>query len=671
MTENQLGRETSPYLLQHKDNPVHWRAWGAEALAEAQAQDKPILLSIGYAACHWCHVMAHESFETPAIAELMNALFVPIKVDREERPDLDTIYQHALSLLGEQGGWPLTMFLTPGAQPFWGGTYFPPTSRWGRPGFPDVLQGIAQAYHQQKDKIATNVETIGRGLAHLAQPKSAGPIELGELDPIAQRLLKAMDPEHGGIGGAPKFPNCSILELLWRGYRRTGDKAMRAATLNSLDHMCQGGIYDHLGGGFARYSVDERWLAPHFEKMLYDNAQLIELLVWGWQDSGAALYRQRIEETIGWLLREMLAPDGGFASTLDADSEHEEGKFYVWNEPEIDRLLGADSALFKAHYDVTPAGNWEGKTILNRLLDPLLADAETEARLARCRRILFEARAPRIRPGRDDKVLADWNGLMIAALVRAADAFDRPDWRDAAVLAYRFVTTRMMPADNRLHHSWRLGRAQPGTLDDYADMTRAALALYETTGEADYLAQAEAWAEVLECHFADPAGGYFFTADDTETLIVRTKSAADSAVPSGNGTLVQVLGRLHIVTGNTAYRDRAEAIIAGFSGELERNFFPLATYLNGVDFLARPLQLVIIGERQTPDTKALLSIARGLALPNLVLQIVASGSSLPAAHPASGKTQVENRATAYVCIGTACSLPVTEPEALDAELQRH
>jgi uncharacterized protein YyaL (SSP411 family) len=669
MTENQLARETSPYLLQHRDNPVHWRAWNPAALAEAKALDRPILLSIGYAACHWCHVMAHESFETPAIAALMNELYVPIKVDREERPDLDAIYQHALALLGEQGGWPLTMFLTPDARPFWGGTYFPPTARWGRPGFPDILQGVAQTFHRQKDKIATNVEALGRGLAQLSQPRAAGPVELAALDPIAQRLLGAIDKIHGGIGGAPKFPNCSVLELLWRGYRRTGDRAMRAAVLTSLDQMCQGGIYDHLGGGFARYSVDERWLAPHFEKMLYDNAQLLELLVWAWHDTGAILYRERVEETVGWLLREMQAPDGGFAATLDADSEHEEGKFYVWDEGEIDRLLGPDSSLFKTAYDVTPSGNWEGKTILNRLRAPLLADAETEAELARCRAILFAARAPRIRPERDDKVLADWNGLMIAALVRAADSFGRPDWCAAAIDAYRFVTTRMMTGDHRLAHSWRLDRAQPGILDDYADMARAALCLQEATGDDAYLAQARAWIAVLDRHFADPAGGYFFTADDTESLIVRTKSAGDSAVPSGNGILIQVLGRLFVLTGDATYRDRAERLIAAFSGELERNFFPLATFLNGVDFLARPLQMVIMGHRQSADVEAFLSVIRRSPPLNLVLRVIPPGTHLPEDHPAFGKDQIAGRATAFLCIGTTCSLPISEPEILERELQ--
>jgi hypothetical protein len=668
MAENQLGRETSPYLLQHKDNPVHWRAWGPAALAEAAAARKPILLSIGYAACHWCHVMAHESFENPEIAALMNRLFIPIKVDREERPDIDAIYQQALMLLGEQGGWPLTMFLTARGEPFWGGTYFPPSARWGRAGFPEVLAGVARVYGDEDDKVAANVKALADGLAKLSQPQAAGPIALAELDPIAERFARSIDRVHGGIGQAPKFPNCTILTLLWRAYRRTGRSDWRDAVLVSLDAMCQGGIYDHLGGGFSRYATDEIWLVPHFEKMLYDNAELVELLTEVWLDTRSPLYRQRIEETIDWVFREMAAPQGGFASAFDADSEHEEGKFYVWEEGEIDRLLGTDAPIFKTHYDVTPSGNWEHKTILNRRQSPFPADDATEAMLARCRGILFQLRTGRVPPERDDKVLADWNGLMIAALARAAQAFNRPAWLAAATAAYDFVTATMMSTANRLHHSWRQGRAHPGTLDDYADMARAALLLHEATGQAVYLAQAAAWVDVLRRHFADPAGGYFFTANDTETLITRTKTATDSAVPAGNGVMIEVLARLHLLTGDEQYRSDAEASIAAFSGELGRNFFPLASYLNGVDFLARAVQVVIVGRQSDPATVQLREAVRADGSAVTVIQCVEPGAALPVQHPAHGKSLLGNAPTAYVCRGRTCSLPLTEPAALAAEL---
>src|SRR5580658_7111467 len=439
MDRNRLDEETSPYLLQHKDNPVHWQAWGEATLATAKQHDRPILLSIGYAACHWCHVMAHESFENPAIAGLMNDLFVNIKVDREERPDLDAIYQHALALLGEQGGWPLTMFLTPDGEPFWGGTYFPPDQRWGRPGFAQVLEAISAAYAGKRDDVAKNVAVLREALQRLGQPQHGGAILRQQLDPIAERLLRETDQIHGGIGTAPKFPQCGILELFWRAWKRTHSTPYRDAVTKALDAMCQGGIYDHLGGGFARYSTDARWLAPHFEKMLYDNAELIDLLTLVWQETKSPLYRQRIDETAGWVAREMLTPGGGFASSLDADSEHEEGKFYVWSAEEVGATLGPDAAVFNEIYDVTAEGNWEGHTILNRLHHPALLADETEALLARCRAQLFALRAPRVRPGTDDKVLADWNGLMIAALAQAGLVFERPEWVAMAARAFAFI----------------------------------------------------------------------------------------------------------------------------------------------------------------------------------------------------------------------------------------
>src|SRR5712692_1081177 len=374
---NRLGEETSPYLLQHKDNPIHWQAWNAETLAAAKAADKPILLSIGYAACHWCHVMAHESFENPSIAAQMNDLFVNIKVDREERPDLDAIYMNALALTGEHGGWPLTMFLTPDGEPFWGGTYFPPEPRWGRAGFPQILASIAAAYRDKHDNVAKNVAALREGLTRLASPQADGVIEPDLFDRIAERLLREVDPLNGGIGTAPKFPQCGIFELLWRGWKRSRLNPYREAVLRTLTTISQGGIYDHLGGGFARYATDARWLVPHFEKMLYDNAELISLLTLVWQETRDPLYAQRVAETIGWLEREMAGQEGGFYSSLDADSEHEEGKFYVWSEAEIDAVLGDRAALFKRFYDVSADGNWEGHTILNRLAHPALADEAT------------------------------------------------------------------------------------------------------------------------------------------------------------------------------------------------------------------------------------------------------------------------------------------------------
>ncbi len=672
MDRNRLGEETSPYLLQHKDNPVHWRPWSAETLAAAKAQGKPILLSIGYAACHWCHVMAHESFENPQIAARMNELFVNIKVDREERPDLDAIYQHALALMGEQGGWPLTMFLTPDGEPFWGGTYFPPEQRWGRPGFPQVLEAMSNAYAQDRDKVAKNVVALRQALQNLGRPERGGAIGRELLDRVAERLLRETDQLHGGIGTAPKFPQTGVLELLWRAWKRTGQPPYRDAVVKALDAMCQGGIYDHLGGGFARYSTDARWLVPHFEKMLYDNAELVDLLTLVWQEAVDPLYRERVDETLGWVSREMVTPEGGSASSLDADSEHEEGKFYVWSEAEIDQVLGKRASLFKRFYDVTPEGNWEEKNILNRSEMPERADEQTERELAACRALLLRAREHRVRPGWDDKVLADWNGLMISAMANAAIVFERPEWIDGARRAFDFICREMTLADGRLLHSWRGGRARhSANVDDYANLGRAALALHEATGDEHFLSKALDWIALLDrYHWDEAGGGYFFAAKDTEGLIARPKTAADSAVPAGNGTLVGVLTRLAILTGQEAYRRRAEAIVETFSGEVARNFLPLATLLNNAELLEKPLQIVVVGENDDLLFQSLFRAVYRVSLPNRVVLALPPSGSLPPSHPAAGKGLVDGKPAAYVCEGPVCSLPITDAESLLESLTR-
>ena len=669
MARNRLSAETSPYLLQHADNPVDWHAWGPDALALARSADKPILLSVGYAACHWCHVMAHECFEDPEIAGLMNDLYVNIKVDREERPDLDAIYQSALALLGQQGGWPLTMFLTPDGEPFWGGTYFPPTARYGRPGFPDVLQAIADTYRREPEKVTKNVDGLRDALKTLSVNRPGEEIPADAFDRIAERLAAEVDPVHGGLGGAPKFPQPSIFTLLWRAYRRTGREAYRTAVTTTLTALCQGGIYDHLGGGFARYSVDAEWLAPHFEKMLYDNAQLVSLLTLVWQHTRDPLYETRIRETVAWMLREMISDGGGFAATLDADSEGEEGRFYVWTAAEVRSLLGDRYPVFAAAYDVTDAGNWEGKTILNRRRGPAVA-AEDEPALAECRAILLDARAGRVRPGWDDKVLADWNGLAISALAESGRVFDEPDWIAAAETAFAFVRDRMT-VDGRLHHCARAGRVSTiGMLDDHANMAAAGLALYEVTGAAAYLEQSKRWVEELDLRFWDAGtGGYFFTADDADDLIVRSKSVHDNAVPAGNGTVLAVLARLFHLTGEEAYLRRAEELQSAFAGEIARNFFPMSTFVNGAEMLANAVQIVIVGQPDDPDTRALVRQTLEMSLPNRILTIVDADTRLPPGHPAAGKAQLDGRATAYVCSGMTCGLPVTDPQALVEPLE--
>ena len=534
--QNHLVEETSPYLLQHRHNPVHWWPWGTEAFQYARQTGRPVLLSVGYAACHWCHVMAHESFEDESIAQVMNDLFVNIKVDREERPDVDALYMHALQSLEGHGGWPLTMFLTPEAEPFWGGTYFPNTSKYGRPGFTDVLREVARVYNEEADKVTHNAALLRQALEPRGAEGEIAPISMNTIEDVAKKIAAVIDPINGGLQGAPKFPNTSIFALVWRAGIRFDIEICRRAIDLTLTRICQGGIYDHLGGGFARYTVDERWLVPHFEKMLYDNAQLLDMLTELWKETRNPLYAERASETVGWLEREMIAPDGGFASSLDADSEGEEGKFYVWNYSEIVNILGSnDAELFTRIYDVTPEGNWEGENILNRLKHPDHLSAEEEQRLAEMRGKLFASRETRVRPGWDDKVLADWNGLMIAALARAGTAFQRPAWTKLARNAYDFVKTRMS-AGRRMQHSYRAGQTSaPGIATDYANMI-SALALYLRTDRRNvYLDDALAGRLPWIAHFwSEDYGGYYLSADDTDRHYHPHSQRHDDATPNAN-----------------------------------------------------------------------------------------------------------------------------------------
>lgn len=653
-----MADQTSPYLRQHADNPVHWWPWCPEALAEAQRTDKPVLLSVGYAACHWCHVMAHESFEDPATAAVMNELYVNIKVDREERPDVDQVYMSALQAMGQQGGWPLTMFLTPAGEPFYGGTYFPPRSAYGRPGFQDVLRGVAEIYRERGPEVARNVEAV---LTRMRSHGTGEAVSLTrtDLDSVANQLAGVMDTFHGGLKGAPKFPNTPLLEFLWRAGDRTGQMKFWTLFLHTLERICQGGIYDHIGGGFARYSVDEEWLVPHFEKMLYDNAQLLELLALAWQISGKDLFRRRVEETVNWLIREMVMPGGAFASSLDADSEGKEGRFYVWTRAEVDEALGAeDGAVFSAAYDITPDGNWEGVSIPNRLR---AEDDSDEAKLAPLRTRLLAARAKRVRPGLDDKILTDWNGLMIAALARASRVFMRPDWLTLARTAFEFVS-RETGRGERLGHSFRDGRTIfPGFASDLASMARAGVALFEVSGDSRYLAKAESWIAVLDRHHATPEGGYFLTADDGENLAVRPLAARDDAVPSAAGLALDALLRLGVLTGKQSYVDRADALVRSLSASAARDVFGHLSVLNGLDTRLAGLEIVIVGE--TPEafseaTKRLPFIAR-------TIHSVPDTAALPNDHPA--KSLSEGGAKALVCAGDVCGLPIADPEQLVAD----
>lgn len=663
-SENMLRHAASPYLLQHADNPVHWRVWGPEALAEAQRAAKPILLSIGYAACHWCHVMAHESFEDEETAALMNRLYVNIKVDREERPDIDHIYMSALHMMGEQGGWPLTMFLTPDGLPFWGGTYFPPAPRWGRPSFRQVLVSVRDAYDRQPEKIAGNARSVSGALAAMSATRPGDAITPALLSRAYAYYLSILDPVHGGLKGAPKFPNAPIFRFLWQEFYRSGDARGAEATVLLLRRMSQGGIWDHIGGGFARYATDEVWLVPHFEKMLYDNAQLLDLLALAHARMPQPLFATRAEEMIAWLQREMRT-EVGFAAAQDADSEGLEGKFYVWTADEVDKILGADAAMFRAAYDISAAGNWEGHAIPNRSHRPEPRDAATEAAFAGARARLFAARAQRVPPLTDDKILADWNGLMIAALVRAAAVFDRPEWRDLAIDVFAGVAATLRDEAGQLAHAWRAGRVSAaGLLDDHAAMARAALALHEATGARAYLDQAVAWVEAAMARFADADGSFFITASDATDVIVRPRTAADNATPAASGLMAEVLARLWHLTGDPMWRDHARRLIDSFGGMGEGSA-AMTTLLAAADLLEEGAAVVIVGAEGAPALRQ-----AALAAPDPAVAVVVADRELPATHPAHGKTPVNGRAAAYVCRGGVCRLPVTDPADLAAALLR-
>jgi uncharacterized protein YyaL (SSP411 family) len=671
MSENRLARETSPYLLQHKDNPVHWWPWGPEALAEAKRTGRPILLSVGYAACHWCHVMAHESFEDPATASLMNELFLNIKVDREERPDIDAIYMGALHRLGEQGGWPLTMFLDSEARPFWGGTYFPPEPRWGKPAFQQVLREVARTFREEPDKVRQNAAVITHMLKPEAAPGAKANLSDELLADVSARLVGAVDPVHGGIRGAPKFPQWNFFWLLWRGGLRYGQAAAKAAVEDTLTHISQGGIYDHLGGGFARYSVDAYWLVPHFEKMLYDNALLIDLMTEVYRENRNPLFKLRIEETVGWLHHAMIAEGGGFAASLDADSEGEEGKYYVWSAAEISEVLGPDDARFFCRvYGVKPEGNWEGHNILNRL-DHLTPMSEAdEKRLAELRNKLKARRAARVRPGWDDKVLADWNGLMIAAVAHAARVLARTDWLQTAMRAFAFVDGHMTTG-GRLLHSYRAGHTgAPATANDYANMIWGALRLYQAANDDRYLEAARRWTGLLDRHYWDAAGGgYMMTADDTPDVIVRLKNAHDDATPNANAIMLSNLVQLFMITGDSRYLERAAVIPHAFVADLNRNLVGHAGLLaNCIDLMA-PQHVVVVGGKETAATLALSDALMGLSLPGAVQQVLYDPARMPLAPHLSGNKTMDGKATAYVCVGAQCSPPITDAEALSAALR--
>jgi len=676
---NKLAAETSPYLLQHKDNPVAWYPWGPEALEKAKLEDKPIFLSIGYSACHWCHVMEHESFENDEIAAKLNEHFVSIKVDREERPDLDQIYMNAVQILTGRGGWPMSVFLTPDREPFFGGTYWPPRASRGMPGFDQVLDAVLDAWQNRRDQALQAAGQLTERLSQIASSAvtAEGDVAPELLDHAARQLERQFDFSHGGFGGAPKFPHSMDLQVLlrhWRRYRRDGVLEMVQLT---LDKMAAGGIYDHLGGGFARYSVDARWLVPHFEKMLYDNALLSAAYLDGYLATGDERYARVARETLDYILRDMTSPAGGFYSTEDADSEGVEGKFYVWTPAEIEEVLGPQQAkTFCYCYDVTEEGNFEGKNILN-LPKPIPQCAkllsrdpeELKAELAESRQKLFAAREQRVRPALDDKVLVSWNGLMIDSLARAARALGEPRYLRAAKQAADFLLGTLRREDGRLLHAWRGGQAKlDAYLDDYAALAGGLVSLYEAGGEQVYAERAVALCDALLELFADPEGaGFFYTAHDHENLIARNKDFQDGSVPSGNSLAATALLRVGHLSGETKYLEAAESTLKGAAELIQQYPQAAGQLLLACDMYIGPTrEIVIAGDPTTAEMQELISALSSRFIPNKVV-LLRDVNKQPAAALApvlADKETVDGQLTAYICEGFACQAPAVGKEAI-------
>ncbi|MFN2269887.1 MAG: thioredoxin domain-containing protein [Anaerolineae bacterium] len=699
---NRLAQETSPYLLQHADNPVDWYPWSEEALQKAKAEDRPIFLSIGYSACHWCHVMAHESFEDASAAAVMNAHFVNVKVDREERPDLDRIYMNAVQALTGRGGWPMSVFLTPDGVPFYGGTYFPPTPRYGMPAFIDVLKAVNDAWQNRRQELVEGskqlVAAIEQQMAINANVQP-GTLKPETLNTAYGHIQRDFDSTHGGWGDAPKFPQPMLLEFLLRTHHTTGDAQTLRMVTQTLDAMARGGMYDQLGGGFHRYSVDSHWTVPHFEKMLYDNAQLARVYLHAWQVTGDPFYRAIAEETLDYVAREMLSPEGGFYSTQDADSEGEEGRFFLWTPNEIQAVLGDEAGRFMEVYGVTENGNasidsahgFEGKNILE-----LKGSPKERKDLSNARRKLFKAREGRVHPGRDEKILTSWNGLMLAAFAEAARVLERDDYRQVAERDAEFLLSELRTPEGRLHHVWKAcPEREPkahsqtdvvakvnGYLEDYTHLIEGLIELYQATFDARWYKAARELADAMIEHFsassavqtahlrhlpsnAEGIAGFYDTSDDHETLITRPRELQDNAIPSGNGMAALTLQRLAGLAVEPRYAETARQSLAAVQPLLAQYPLGFGQWLQALSHaLAHPREIAIVGDATLPQARALIEACAGYR----PYQVVAAGME---AHVPllQDREQIKGQATAYVCIDLTCSPPVTEPEALKTLLE--
>jgi len=675
---NRLTKEKSPYLLQHANNPVDWFPWGDEAFKKAKKEDKPVFLSIGYSTCHWCHVMEHESFEDEEVAKLMNETFVSIKVDREERPDIDGIYMTVCQMLTGSGGWPLTIVMTPDKKPFFAGTYFPKGNRFGRSGMMDIIPKLSDVWKTKRDEVLKSAEEISAAVSRSSENSAGTGLNEEVLNKAYKDFEKRFDPEYGGFGGAPKFPTPHNLLFLLRYWKRTGEKKSLEMVKKTLIEMRKGGIYDQVGFGFHRYSTDHEWLVPHFEKMSYDQAMLVLAYTETFQATKEIIFKETAEQIIEYVLRDMTSPEGGFLSAEDADSEGEEGKFYLWDETELREILGENADLFIKVFNCENAGNWVDPTIggapgtnilhLKKALAEL--DVEDQNKIETARKKLFEVREKRVHPYKDDKILTDWNGLMISALAKAAQVFGEEKYSEAAEKSVKFIFNNLIDNNDRLLHRFREGEAAiSGHLDDYSFLIAGLLDLYEATFNLSYLRSAIELNENVLKHFWDSdKGGFYFTSDDSEQLLMRQKDIYDGAIPSGNSVFLSNLIRLSRFTGNTEYEKKADELIKAFSENILRTPIGFSQFLCGLDFVIGPSkEIVIVGEKNNPETKKILNLVHTNFLPNKVLILKEEDGNEIESISEFTKAQkaVDGKITVYACENYICKMPVTELKNLD------
>ena len=662
MTKNLLNKETSPYLLQHKDNPVNWYPWSEEAFKKAKSENKPVLLSVGYAACHWCHVMAHESFEDEETAKLMNREFINIKLDREERPDLDSIYQNALALLGQQGGWPLTMFLSSNKKPFWGGTYFPKEPKYGMPAFKDVLTSIAKSYASDQDAIIKNQTLIFKALSKL---DTSNPIETNIekfIVAVENNIIENCDLRHGGLNGAPKFPQLFIYDFLLNLYQQDQDEKKLNIITSTLDNICSGGIFDHVAGGISRYSVDELWLVPHFEKMLYDNAQLLLLLNKFYITTHQSAYKQKAEQIANWIISEMQDKDGGYYAALDADSEGVEGKFYIWSYVELKNILKDDLKFFCSIFNVTEEGNWEGNIVLSRYKQ-LHINEEEEARVQLLLDKLAQYRKKRIKPQLDDKILVDWNGLTIEAMAYTGKVLNNNKYLKSAERAFSFIFDKMF-VQNKLYHSNCMGiNKHLGMLDDYVHLTKAALMLYETTSKYYYLEQSILLTKCIVNYFFNKDGGFYTNSDDQKDVILKNIQYFDNVTPNSNAVLLSIFSKISLVTSDKKYVQLYEDLIGKISKKISNQYLGSTSFLKNYN-LIKTAKLLIIAGKNKDQNKIIYQRIYEHYLDNIMIILIDKKSELDVKFSFYKDINVEDQTLIYICKDNTCSLPFTDVNLL-------